>query len=68
MLYNDDGLKWFQILKEEVSLPGFSFFLYLRYRSALEAYGLTWSLKIPPHPMIDWIDSSLDFRGIVNII
>ncbi len=67
-LYNDYGLKSFQILKDEFSLPGFSFFLYLRLRSALKAYGVPWSIKISPHPMVNWIDSSMASRGIVNII
>lgn len=66
-LYNDYGLKSFQILKDEFSLPGFSFFLYLRLRSALKAYGVPWSTKLSPHPMTNWIDSSMDSRGIVSI-
>ncbi|XDV29900.1 hypothetical protein PO909_032930 [Leuciscus waleckii] len=67
-LYSDYGLKSFQILKDEFSLPGFSFFLYLRLRSALKAYGVPWSNKISSHPMIDWIDSSMASKGIVSII
>ncbi len=55
-LYNDYGLKSSQILKDEFSLPGFSIFLYLRLRSALKAYGVPWSIKISPHPMVNWID------------
>ncbi len=67
-LYNDYGLKSFQILEDEFSLPGFSFFLHLRLKSALKAYGVPWSIKISPHPMVNWIDSSMASRGIVNII
>ncbi|XP_077098142.1 trace amine-associated receptor 13c-like [Siphateles boraxobius] len=37
-MYSDYGLKSFQSLKEEFSLPGFSFFLYLSLRSALKAF------------------------------
>lgn len=67
-LYSDCGLKSFQILKDEFSLPGFSIFLYIRLRSALKAYGVPWSNKISSHPMIDWIDSSMASKGIVSII
>ncbi len=67
-LYNDYGLNSIQILKDEFSLPGFSFFLYLRLRSAMKSYGVPWSIKISPHPMVNWIDSSMASRGIVNII
>ncbi len=67
-LYKDYGLKSIQILKDEFSLPGFFFFLYLRLRSALKAYGVPWLIKISPHPMVHWIDSSMASRGIVNII
>ncbi len=44
------------------------FFLYLRLRSALKAYGVPWSIKISPHHMVNWIDSSMVSRGIVSII
>ncbi len=61
-LYNDYGLKSFQILKDEFSLPRFSFFLYLRLRSALKAYGVPWSIKISPHPMVQFKTLMLAYR------
>lgn len=65
-LYNADGLKSFQILKDEFSIPESSFFLYLRLRSAMKAYGVPWSAKLFLPPMIKWIDSSMTSKGSVS--
>ncbi|KAA0701362.1 hypothetical protein E1301_Tti024286 [Triplophysa tibetana] len=67
-IYNDDGLKPFQILQDEFSIPRSSFSFYLRLRLALKTYGVPWSAKLAPHPLINWIDSSMGSKGSVSKI
>ncbi len=49
-IYDDSGLKSFQNLKTQCNLPGTSFFMHLRIRSALWAYGVPWNSQLPIHP------------------
>lgn len=45
-----NGLRTFSDLKETYNLPGTSLFLYLQLRSAMQAYGVSWS-QPPIHPV-----------------
>ncbi len=67
-IYCDNGLKSFQELSAEFSLPGFSFFLYLRLRSALKAYGVPWATNVLPHPLWEWLDFNTPSSGLVSKI
>lgn len=67
-IFDGTGLRTFQDIQAEYSLPGFSFFLYLRLRSAMKAYGVPWNSVLSDHPMFSWIDPAKDPRGVVSVI
>lgn len=52
------GLCFFHDLQEQNSLPGFSFFLYLRLHSSLRACGVSWGSPVRPHPLVNLFYSS----------
>ncbi|XDV17743.1 hypothetical protein PO909_023562, partial [Leuciscus waleckii] len=52
-IFNNQGLRSFQDLKECYNLPGHSYFLYLRLRSAMRAYGVPWNCNLDSHPLMD---------------
>lgn len=67
-MFNATGLRTFQDIQKEYNLPGFSFFLYLRLRSAMKAYGVPWNSALHNHPMFSWIDPVKSSRGVVTEI
>ncbi len=50
-IYDASGLKSSQNLKTQYILPGTSFFMYMRIRSALRAYGVPWNSQLSVHPL-----------------
>ena len=55
-------------IKSNFDLPGTSYFLYLRLRSAMKAYGVPWDQQIPEHPMEKWVRPMQNSRGTVTVI
>ncbi|MGH0159354.1 UNVERIFIED_CONTAM: hypothetical protein FKN15_038709 [Acipenser sinensis] len=53
-IFNDKGLRSFQDLKDTYSLPGSSYFIYLRLRSAVHACGIPLDAVLPSHPIVEW--------------
>lgn len=66
-IFNNQGLRSFQDLKECYNLPGHSYFLYLRLRSAMCAYGVPWNCNLDSHPLMDCVNFS-QTRGAVSFI
>ena len=66
--FEGTGPGTFQDIYTEYSLPGFSFFLYLRLRSAMKTYGVPENSALSDHPMLSWIDPMKDFRRAVKEI
>ncbi len=67
-IYDDSGLKSFQNLKTRYNLPGTSFFMYLRIRSALRAYGVPWNSQLPVHPLHKLILPSEESPSSASVI
>uniref|UniRef100_A0A8C1LC25 Reverse transcriptase domain-containing protein n=1 Tax=Cyprinus carpio TaxID=7962 RepID=A0A8C1LC25_CYPCA len=67
-IYDDSGLQSFQNLKTQYNLPGTSFFMYLRIRSALRAYGVPWNSQLPIHPLRKLILPSEEFPSSASVI
>ncbi len=66
-IFNNQGLRSFQDLKECYNLPGHSYFLYFRLRSAMCAYGVPWICNLDIHPLMDCIHFS-QTHGAVSLI
>ncbi len=66
-IYDNQGLCSFQALRAKFCLPASAYFVFLQLRSALKAYGVTWSSSISSHPMRDWIAPSAG-RPSVSLI
>lgn len=65
-IFNENGLRTFQDLQHSYSLPGTSYFMYLRLRSALRAYGVPWGENLTPHPLLKWL-LSFFYRSVSPI-
>lgn len=65
-LYDKDGIRSFQNLKETFSLPGTSYFMYLRIRSALRSYGVPWDSPLKNHPLVELLTLGSSSRGLVS--
>ena len=50
-IFNDQGLRSFQDIREQYDIPGTSFFLYLQLRSSMRAYGVPWRAQLQLHPL-----------------
>lgn len=66
-IFDNQGLRSFQDLKEGYNLPGHSYFLYLRLRSAMRAYGVPWNCNLDNHPLRDCVNFSQS-RGSISCI
>ncbi len=51
-IFNNQGLRSLQDLREHCSLPGSSCFFYLKLRTALKSYGVPWDAPLPQHPLV----------------
>ena len=60
------GLYSFQELCNLFSIPGTSYFLYLRLRSALRAYGVPWNTQLKNHFLLDHLCNHESSRGLVS--
>lgn len=67
-IYGKDGLYSFNNLQTLFDIPGSSFFLYLRLRSAMKAYGVPWNTSLPSHPLAGLFDPEKESRGLVSQI
>ena len=67
-IINNSGLRTFQDLQLSYNLPGSSFFLYLRLRSAMKAYGVTWRNTLHLHPLHNLFGKNVRTRGLVFLI
>lgn len=67
-IYSKDGLYSFNNLQTLFDIPGSSFFLYLRLRSAMKAYGVPWNTLLPSHPLAGFFDPGKESRGLVSQI
>ncbi len=67
-IYDDSGLKSFQNLKTQYNLPGTSFLMYLRIRSALWAYGVPWNSQPLVHPLRKLILPSEESPSSASVI
>ncbi|KAL2081000.1 hypothetical protein ACEWY4_022853 [Coilia grayii] len=65
-LFDQKALRTFLDIKSVFSLPGTSYFLYLRLRSAMKAYGVPWDQPLPDHPMERWISPMQCSSGTVS--
>lgn len=52
-IHSEIGLRTFQDIKDDYSLPGSSYYLHLQLRSAMKAYGVPWNLPLPPNGRLD---------------
>lgn len=66
-IFNQQGLRSFQDLKESYSLPGSSWFLYLQLRTALKTYGVPWNISLPSHSLVTCIYTA-KLSGFVSLI
>ena len=65
----DDGcLRLFTDLRATYDIPGTSFFLYLRPRSAMRAYGVPWGTPLPTHKLHTLLDVGVRSRGLVSAL
>ncbi len=67
-IYDDSVLKSFQNLKTQYNLPGTSFFMHLRIRLALRAYGVPWNSQLPVQPLRKLILSSEESPSSASVI
>lgn len=62
---DDGGLRLFNDLRATYDMPSTSFFLYLRLRSAMRAYGVPWGTPLPTHKLRPDLCSLLFFISIL---
>lgn len=67
-IIDDAGLRTFQDLQSSYNLPGYSFFLYLRLRSAMKTYGVPWNSQLSLHPLHRYFCGNMKTRGLVSAI
>ncbi len=67
-IYDDSGLKSFQNLKTQLICQAPPFFMYVRIRSALRAYGVPWNSQLPVHPLRKLILPSEESPSSASVI
>lgn len=67
-IFDSKGLRTFQAIQKEFSLPSTSFFLYLKLRAAMKTYGVSWNCSLVSHIMLTLIRSSTGSQGVVSRI
>lgn len=67
-IYNNDGLRSFQDLKDSYNLPGTSFFFYLQLRASLKAHGVPWKQPLEQHPLHTIFELRGSSRGIASTL
>ncbi len=67
-VFNGSGLRTFQDIQADYSLPGTSFFMYLKLRSAMKAYGVPWNSILDDHPLLKWFKNTGKIQGTVSLI
>ena len=67
-IFNSDGLRSFQDLCNSFAIPGTSYFLYLRLRSVLCAYGVPWHSQLVDHPLLEHLNNFTSSGGLVSYL
>ncbi len=67
-IFDDEGLPAFDNLRRAYNLPGFSFFLYLRFRSLMRVYGIPWITQLSHHALHSILDKGCQTKSMVSAL
>ena len=67
-LFNCNGLRTFEDLKEQYNLCRFSRFLYFQLHAAMKTYGVPWNSELPKHDLAKQLYNTTNTRGTVSAL
>ena len=65
-IFNSEGLRSFEDLKNTYGIPTTYFFFYLQLRAVIQAHGVPWRNALPAHPLFKCITNIPKCEGFVS--